>query len=200
MRAIVHAGWKVWTGAALVIVAAAAAGASTLLPPSPASVPRLTALSQVQNGSGPGSISGTVTFSQLATGGPTIVIVALSGVPPGIHGFHVHEFGALGNSCGAAGAHFNPYLSQHGFPNASLRHVGDLGNVLAGPDGRVAVTIVDSGPLAISLSGVNSVVGRAVMLHQDPDDGGLGGKNDSLTTGHAGPRIACAIIYAGASA
>ncbi len=32
------------------------------------------------------------------------------------------------------------------------------------------------------------------MIHEDPDDLGLGGHDDSLKTGHAGKRITCAVI------
>ena len=39
-----------------------------------------------------------------------------------------------------------------------------------------------------------SVVGRALVLHADADDLGKGGYPDSLTTGHAGARIACGVI------
>jgi Cu-Zn family superoxide dismutase len=37
-------------------------------------------------------------------------------------------------------------------------------------------------------------VGRSVVIHEDPDDLGMGGHADSLTTGHAGKRITCAVI------
>jgi Cu/Zn superoxide dismutase len=41
---------------------------------------------------------------------------------------------------------------------------------------------------------VNELLGRTVIVHADPDDLGLGGQPDSLVTGHAGKRIACALI------
>ncbi|VDM71166.1 unnamed protein product [Strongylus vulgaris] len=53
------------------------------------------------------------------------------GLTPGLHGFHVHEIGNLGNGCLAAGSHFNPANMTHGAPSDSIRHVGDLGNVKA---------------------------------------------------------------------
>ena len=37
-------------------------------------------------------------------------------------------------------------------------------------------------------------IGRGVIIHADEDDCGQGGQPDSLTTGHAGKRIACAVI------
>lgn len=69
--------------------------------------------------------------------------------------------------------------------------MGDLGNIEANVEGIANVDIFDS---LISLSGPNCIVGRAVVVHSDEDDLGLGGHNDSLTTGHAGSRVACGVI------
>jgi Cu-Zn family superoxide dismutase len=47
----------------------------------------------------------------------------------------------------------------------------------------------------IKLRGVKSnIIGRGLIIHQDEDDCGEGGFDDSLKTGHAGKRIACAVI------
>ena len=35
---------------------------------------------------------------------------------------------------------------------------------------------------------------RSVVIHEDMDDLGMGNHSDSLTTGHAGKRITCAVI------
>lgn len=109
----------------------------------------------------------------------------------GEHGFHVHEFGDNTNGCVSAGAHFNPKNKDHGGPDASVRHVGDLGNVVANDNG---VAVVDKIDKLISLSGCNNVIGRTLVVHADPDDFGLGGHELSLTTGNAGARVACGVI------
>jgi Cu-Zn family superoxide dismutase len=38
------------------------------------------------------------------------------------------------------------------------------------------------------------MIGRSLVIHESPDDLGMGGHQDSLTTGHAGDRITCAVI------
>ena len=39
-----------------------------------------------------------------------------------------------------------------------------------------------------------NIIGRGLVIHEDPDDLGLGGDKTSLTTGNSGKRIACAVI------
>merc|ERR1719244_1835236 len=77
---------------------------------------------------------------------------------------------------------------QHGF---HIHQEGDLGNILAADDGVAVVAIRDP---QVKLSGETSVIGRAIVVHEGTDDLGLGGEDDSLTTGHAGGRAGCCII------
>lgn len=115
------------------------------------------------------------------------VQVDLKGVPPGVHGFHIHEKGDCGNNGANAGAHFNPTGMPHGAPDAVSHHAGDFGNVTADENGDVKTTFTTH---SISLKeGTDTfAVGRAVVLHEKADD---------LTTqpsGNAGARIACGVI------
>jgi Cu-Zn family superoxide dismutase len=92
----------------------------------------------------------------------------------------------------AACGHFNPYGKKHGGPDSKERHVGDLGNIRFDSKGVAKFTMKDS---LVKLRGTKAnVVGRSVVIHEDPDDLGMGGHADSLTTGHAGKRITCAVI------
>ena len=129
--------------------------------------------------------TGTVKFTEMADGSVEVQ-VNLTSVPPGTHGFHVHEVGDCGNNGGAAGMHFNPTSAPHGPPDAVSRHAGDFGNVEADASGNVSVTKTLRG-ITVS-AGANSVVGRAVILHAAPDD------LTTQPTGNAGARIACGVV------
>ncbi|GAB2287372.1 cysteine desulfurase Selenocysteine lyase [Dionaea muscipula] len=135
-------------------------------------------------------VNGTVYFAQEGDG-PTTVTGDLSGLKPGLHGFHVHALGDTTNGCMSTGPHFNPAGKEHGAPEDEIRHAGDLGNVTVGDDGTATFTITDN---HIPLTGPNSIIGRAVVVHADPDDLGKGGHELSKSTGNAGGRVACGII------
>jgi Cu-Zn family superoxide dismutase len=139
---------------------------------------------------GNANVEGVVTLLQ-EDDGPTKVSVKITGLTPGKHGFHLHEFGDTTNGCMSTGPHFNPEGKTHGAPEDSNRHAGDLGNVVAGDDGVVEVELQDS---QIPLSGPHSVVGRAFVIHEAEDDLGKGGHELSSTTGNAGGRLACGVV------
>uniref|UniRef100_F8R8R2 Superoxide dismutase [Cu-Zn] n=1 Tax=Alitta succinea TaxID=981110 RepID=F8R8R2_ALISU len=138
-----------------------------------------------------GDVDGTAFFEQNGGEPPVRVHGKISGLKPGLHGFHVHEFGDNTNGCTSAGAHFNPHSKEHGAPEDENRHAGDLGNVTAGDDGVANLDITDK---QLSLTGPNSIIGRTVVVHADPDDLGKGGHELSKTTGNAGGRLACGVI------
>jgi Cu-Zn family superoxide dismutase len=140
--------------------------------------------------SGPSDVTGVISFSQ-DSNGPTTVEGEVKGLNPGKHGFHVHALGDTTNGCLSTGPHFNPKNLEHGAPEDEVRHAGDLGNVIAGDDGVAKVSLKDS---HIPLTGSDSIIGRAVVVHADPDDLGKGGHELSKSTGNAGGRVACGII------
>ncbi|KAF1896893.1 hypothetical protein Lal_00034594 [Lupinus albus] len=139
---------------------------------------------------GNSAAEGVVTLTQ-EDGGPTTVNVRISGLAPGLHGFHLHEYGDTTNGCISTGPHFNPSKLTHGAPEDEVRHAGDLGNIVANADGVAEATIVDN---QIPLTGPNSVVGRALVVHELEDDLGKGGHELSLSTGNAGGRLACGVV------
>jgi Cu-Zn family superoxide dismutase len=139
---------------------------------------------------GTSAVEGVVQLFQ-EDDGPTTVTVKITGLTPGKHGFHLHEFGDTTNGCISTGPHFNPDGKTHGAPEDEVRHAGDLGNIVAGPDGVAEVTITDT---QIPLGGPLSVVGRALVVHELEDDLGKGGHELSSTTGNAGGRLACGVV------
>lgn len=111
---------------------------------------------------------------------------------PKKHGFHVHQLGDIvTDGCQSAGGHYNPENLKHGNISDAIRHVGDWGNILVSSDGTVSTTFYDT---LAKLKGSQAIVGRAIVIHQLPDDLGRGGNVGSEKTGNAGKRLACCVI------
>lgn len=134
------------------------------------------------------NVTGTVTFTSVDGG--VEIVADLEGLEPGKHGFHIHEKGdCSAPDAESAGGHFNPDGSPHGDPDnpAGQRHVGDMGNVEADEEGKAHYERTDQ---VISMEGENSIVGKAVIVHAQPDD------LQSQPVGEAGSRLACGVIQA----
>lgn len=138
-------------------------------------------------------IKGLVYFTEDLINDTVIIDIHIEGLKKnGLHGFHVHQCGDMSDKCESMCAHFNPFGKKHGCPGAKERHVGDLGNLKTNAQGAAQYQQIDN---MIKLRGTKAnIIGRGLIIHADEDDCGLGGKEDSLTTGHAGKRIACAVI------
>ena len=131
--------------------------------------------------------AGTVTFTPM--GDRVRVVAKVTGLTQGMHGFHIHEKG----DCSAAdamsaGGHFNPTNKPHGNPAAGDHHGGDMPMLEADAGGNAALDVTLD---TITLdTGANGVVGRAVIVHKDPDD------YKTQPTGNSGARVACGVIAA----
>ncbi len=147
----------------------------------------MTAIAVLQPTAATEGMSGTVTFSE--SEGSVQIVAHIEGAPVGTHGFHIHEVGDCSASdFTSAGGHFNPAAVDHAGPDDAVRHAGDLGNVVVGEDGTAHHELTSD--LITLGEGEHSVMGRAVILHQDADD------LTSQPTGAAGARIGCGVIRA----
>lgn len=108
------------------------------------------------------------------------------------HGFHVHEKGDCSSGDGlSAGGHFNPGQQAHGkFGDSKPHHIGDLPSLDADTQGVAAIDFV-SKELKLD-RGSNGILGRSLIVHNDPDD------YTTQPTGNSGARLACAVIERGA--
>jgi Cu-Zn family superoxide dismutase len=140
---------------------------------------------------GPGEALGTVTFGD--SPGGAMVKTALKGLPPGPHGFHIHENGSCQPTtannqpvpAGGAGGHFDPQKTgKHAGPQGS-GHLGDLPLLQAAADGTANQTLT-----APHLKDVASLRGKAVMIH----GGGDNYSDQPAPLGGGGARIACGVI------
>jgi len=123
-----------------------------------------TATAELASRSG-STATGMATFT--ATGVGVAVTITVRGASPGAHGLHLHEQGDCSSDDGeSAGAHWNPLAHDHGQPGPDA-HAGDLGNIVVGDDGTGTLELELAGR---TLAGELGVVGRAVILHADPDD------------------------------
>ena len=128
---------------------------------------------------------GTVRFTQ--SGDSVKVVADLEGLNPGQkHAMHIHQFGdCSAPDATSAGGHYNPEGHPHALPETDMRHAGDLGNVQADADGKAHYEITISN---VSVAGTkNPIIGRGVIVHAKPDDGGQ-------PVGNAGARVACGVI------
>ncbi|XP_037530835.1 extracellular superoxide dismutase [Cu-Zn] [Nematolebias whitei] len=134
----------------------------------------------------PLKVHGQVLFKQEPQG-KLQVLFSFSGFPeegpPEPRAVHIHKYGDLSRGCDSTGGHYNPHVVDH--PG----HPGDFGNFVP-QQGRISALQESEA----TLFGRLSVLGRAVVLHEDVDDMGQGGDAGSLLHGNSGRRLACCVI------
>ena len=133
---------------------------------------------------------GTVTVSQSPYG--LVFTPHLQGLPPGLHGFHVHE----NPSCAAkekdgamvpalaAGGHYDPLGSKHHGAPWGDGHLGELPPLYVDPAGNA------SNPVQAPRLKLADLPGHSLMIH-------MGGDNHAdhpMPLGGGGARVACGVI------
>ena len=165
---------------------------STPAPAAPEATPATeTATATLKGAPEDTDFSGTVTITPEGAG--VRMVAHITGDDKdGKHAFHVHETGDCSHGDGGkhfttAGGHFNPAGVEHACPPTEPRHAGDLGNLdITGGAGHLETTTN-----LLTLSGANSVVGKAIILHAGEDD------CKTQPTGNAGDRLACGVVSMG---
>jgi Cu-Zn family superoxide dismutase len=144
---------------------------------------------------GVGESIGTITISAAQGGGITLT-PNLTGLPPGSHGFHVHQFANCGaketdgkmEPGGMAGPHYDPDKTGKHLGPAGQGHMGDL-PVLVVAAGGTATQAMTAKRLKL-----DDLKNHSLMIHQGGDT-----YSEPPPLGGGGARIACGVIEASAA-
>jgi len=142
------------------------------------------------NEQGIGKSLGTVEVSTSESG--LVFTPDLSGLTPGLHGFHLHENGSCAPSksesgitpAGAAGSHFDPKnTGTHGTPWGE-GHLGDLPALYVTSEGRA------THPVLAPRLNMMDLKDKALVIHS----GGDNYSDEPKKLGGGGARVACGEI------
>jgi Cu-Zn family superoxide dismutase len=134
-------------------------------------------------------LTGKYTFTQ--KGKEVTLKVEVENAPPGDHAVHIHETPDCSDPDGKkAGGHWNPSADQHGDWHAEHHHLGDVGNMKVGADGKGMIELKTDKWTMDSGDAKTDVLGHAIIVHEKIDD------MKTQPTGNAGNRIGCGVIPA----
>lgn len=108
----------------------------------------------------------------------------LTGLPPGLHGLHLHEKGDCGNQGMAAGGHYDPKNTKSHQGPYGKGHLGDL------PVLSVDVNGAATTPTLAPRLSVADLKNLSLMIHSGGDN-----YSDTPPLGGGGARMACGVIY-----
>jgi superoxide dismutase, Cu-Zn family len=124
---------------------------------------------------------GTVVFTETSYG--VLISPKLASLPPGLHGFHLHEHPDCGDHGDKAGTHFDPAKTNSHQGPYRKGHLGDLPVLYVTADGKA-----NTPTLAPRLK-LSDLKGLTVMVHANGDN-----YSDNPPLGGGGAREACGII------
>ena len=134
---------------------------------------------------------GTITVASSAAG--ATMKLALHGLSPGPHGFHVHQNGDCSPTvvnnvhvpAGAAGGHMDPdHSGKHEGPSGQ-GHLGDLPVLEAQPDGTATQTLT-----APRIKDIDALKGHALVIHTGADNYA----DTPAPLGGGGGRFGCGVV------
>ena len=129
------------------------------------------------------------TAQLMRSGSGLTMTVAVTGMEPGAHGFHLHTTGKCeAPDFTSAGGHLNPYSKHHGTKDPMGPHLGDMQNLQVGSSGTASATVDLPGEREGALGEIFDADGTAVIVHA--------GADDYMTdpSGDAGGRVACGVL------
>ncbi len=150
----------------------------------------LTVPMNVVDAKGVGKQVGTVEISETPYG--LVFKPMLSGLPAGVHGFHVHENPSCGATekegkpvpAGAAGGHYDPAKTARHAEPWGTGHLGDLPGLYVDANGSA------TNPVLAPRLKLADIGKRALMIH-------VGGDNHAdhpMPLGGGGARMVCGVI------
>ena len=143
---------------------------------------------------GVGASVGSIKVAADPKGG-VVLTPDLKGLPPGDHGFHMHEK----DNCSAmqkdgklepgegAGPHFDPKKTHKHAGPAGGGHMGDLPVLKVGADGTATT------PMTVAGLKVRDFANRSLIIHADGDNY----VDAPKPNGGGGARIACGMVQSG---
>jgi superoxide dismutase, Cu-Zn family len=137
---------------------------------------------------GDGKDMGTIEFEETLAG--VLITARLKGLPPGPHGFHVHDIGRCEPPFASSGKILNPLNAKHGLRHEEGPAMGDMPNLHVPAGGEVTAEVLNPF-VTLAPDADGSLVretGTSVIIRANADD------HQSQPDGNSGAPIACGVI------
>lgn len=135
-----------------------------------------------------GKETGTVELEETLAG--VLITVRLKLLPPGPHGFHIHDIGRCEPPFASSGKVLNPLNAKHGLRHEEGPAMGNMPNLYVAPNGEVAAEVLNPF-VTLAPDADGSLVresGTAIIVRTNADD------HKTQPEGNSGAPIACGVI------